>query len=120
MTIQQFYGEVGGDAEEVLTRLMNEAIVKKFLLKFFSDPNYEMLITAIDGEDWETAFRAAHTLKGLCLTLGLGDLARSSSDMTEKLRGGFGGAKSDLDGLLAQVTADYKKASAAIEAYKAG
>ena len=62
MTLQEFYGVVGGDAEEVLSRLMNETLVKKFLFKFSDDPNYELLKTSVEGGDWEPAFRAAHTI----------------------------------------------------------
>ena len=36
--------------------------------------------------DTTTAFRAVHTLKGVVLNLGLGSLARASSQMTEALR----------------------------------
>lgn len=38
--------------------------------------------------DYESAFRAAHTLKGVALNLGLGRLAKSSSELTEALRAG--------------------------------
>lgn len=118
MTIQQFYGVVGGDAEEVLSRLMNETLVKKFLFKFSDDPNYEELANAIGAEDWETAFRAAHTIKGLCLTLGLGNLAKSASQLTELLRGGFKGDKQAVNALFETVKRDYEQAAKALAEYK--
>lgn len=118
MTLQEFYGVVGGNADEVLSRLMNEKLVKKFLFKFSDDPSYELLVTSVEGGDWETAFRAAHTIKGLCMTLGLGNLAKSSSELTELFRGGFNGDKAALDGLYAQVKADYDVAYKALEQYK--
>lgn len=118
MTIQQFYGIVGGDADEVLSRLMNEALAKKFLMKFIDDPNYEMLVNAVEGGDWETAFRAAHTIKGLCLTLGLGNLAKSSSALTELLRGEFSGDKSVIAADYEQVKSDYAIAIDALTQYK--
>ena len=118
MTIQQFYSAVGGDADEVLARLMNETLVKKFLFKFSDDPNYEMLVGAVDGGDWETAFRAAHTIKGLCMTLGLGNLADSSSQLTELLRGGFNGDTAALQTLYARVKSDYEQAVKALAEYK--
>ncbi len=120
MTIQQFYAMVGGDADEVLSRLMNEALVKKFLLKFEDDPNYELLTTSVEGEDWETAFRAAHTIKGLCLTLGLGKLAASASELTEFLRNGFNGDKTLLESLYARVKDDYDISYKALKQYREG
>ena len=38
-------------------------------------------------QDAETAFRAAHTLKGLCMNLGFDSLYEVSSALTENLRG---------------------------------
>ena len=56
-------------------------------------------------ENAEKAFRAAHTLKGICLNLGLKNLYTVSSDLTEKLRG------RELDGyeaLYEKVSEQYK------------
>ena len=39
------------------------------------------------GQNAEEAFRAAHTLKGICLNLGLDRLYRVSACLTERLRG---------------------------------
>lgn len=120
MTLQQFYAEVGGSAEEVLSRLMSEGLVKKFLFRFLDDPDYGILVKAYGEEDWPTAFRAAHTIKGLCLTLGLGNLARSSSQLTEMLRDGFKGDRKELEELYTRVLSDYDKAIAALNEYKGG
>ena len=46
-----------------------------------------MLADAIEGQDWEAAFRAAHTLKGIALNLSLVRLAEACAAMTEALRG---------------------------------
>lgn len=42
---------------------------------------------AYSPQDAETAFRAAHTLKGLCMNLGFDSLYEVSSALTENLRG---------------------------------
>ena len=41
----------------------------------------------IAKNDGEEAFRAAHTLKGVCLNLGFDELYEVSAEITEKLRG---------------------------------
>ena len=43
--------------------------------------------TAVAIKDWESAFRAAHTLKGVAQNLDFGDLGRSAAALTEALRG---------------------------------
>lgn len=70
MTVRECYEELGSDFDKVLSRLVSEALVKKFALKFLDDPSFGQLETALADKDAETAFRAAHTLKGICLNLG--------------------------------------------------
>ena len=52
------------------------------------------------------------------MNLGLGNLANSSSELTELLRGGFNGDKAAFEGLYARVKADYDIAYKALEQYK--
>ncbi len=40
----------------------------------------------MENGDTETAFRAAHTLKGICMNLGFDRLYEASYDITEVLR----------------------------------
>ena len=87
MTIRECYNELGSDFDKVLSRLVSEALVKKFALKFLDDPSFDQLKTALTNKDAETAFRAAHTLKGICLNLGVENLFTPSQELTEKLRG---------------------------------
>ena len=111
MTIRECYGELGLDFDAVLSRLVNEKLVQKFALKFLDDPSFQNLKDALDSKDVETAFRAAHTLKGVCLNLGFDNLYKASFDITEKLRG------RDTEGceeLLAKVEEQYNNTVDAI------
>jgi len=49
--------------------------------------SFEQLKEGLEENDGEKAFRAAHTLKGVCLNLGFNGLNKLSSELTEKLRG---------------------------------
>lgn len=86
MTLTEFYTAVGGSCEDTLSRIPSEAMLKKFIGRFPSDPSYSQLKDALAAGDLEGAFRAAHTLKGVAQNLGLGALGASSSDLTEILR----------------------------------
>jgi HPt (histidine-containing phosphotransfer) domain-containing protein len=88
MTIKECYEAMGGDYEDVLKRLMNEARIQKFALMFKKDPSMSQLTQAMETGDVETAFRAAHTLKGICANLGFKSLFEVSYDITEALRAG--------------------------------
>lgn len=87
MNIKDCYDSIGADFEDVLGRLGSEKLIERFALKFLEDDSYSNLKEALAEKNAENAFRAAHTLKGVCLNLGLKNLYTVSSDLTEKLRG---------------------------------
>lgn len=86
MNLREFFTEVGGDYESVLLRLPSSSMVKRFVYKFVDDPSYEELKSAWKQSDIPTAFRAAHTLKGIAVNLGLDNLGEAASQLTEQLR----------------------------------
>ena len=88
MTIKECYEAMGADYQNVLNRFPNEAFIKKFVLKFLDDTSYANLKEALAAGNVEEAFRAAHTLKGVCLNLGFDNLYKASSAITEILRAG--------------------------------
>ena len=88
MTTKECYDAMGADYQNVLERFSSEALVKKFALKFLDDTSYSNLKEALAAGNVEEAFRAAHTLKGVCLNLGFDNLYEVSSAITEILRTG--------------------------------
>ena len=72
----------------MLDRLGTEELVVRFARKFPADTSYTQLCEAMAQGDAETAFRAAHTLKGLCLNLGFESLYKVDAALTEELRAG--------------------------------
>ena len=88
MNLEEFYAQIGGDYADTLQRLCNESMVKKFVKKYQDDPTCADLHNAALQQDWEVAFRDAHTLKGVAQNLGFDSLYRAAADLTEHLRGG--------------------------------
>ena len=74
----------GGDYNDILHRFMNENMVRKFVLKFPQDNNMALFEESWAKKDYETAFRAMHTLKGVAVNLGFTALYNVSSALTEK------------------------------------
>ena len=87
MTVRECYEKIGSDFDKVLGRMGSEALVKRFAVKFLEDKSFEELTESLKEKDGEDAFRAAHTLKGVCANLGLDRLYEADSELTEKLRG---------------------------------
>ena len=69
MTLQECYARLGGDYEDVLGRLRSERLIQKFIIKFLDDGNFDLLCSSVESGDVSEAFRAAHTIKGMCQNL---------------------------------------------------
>ena len=105
MTVKECYEQMNGDYDEVMSRLRKEDRVQKFALKFLEDKSFELLCTSLEAGNGEEAFRAAHTLKGVCQNLAFTRLYRSSFEITEALRHGI---SSEVPNLFEQVKKDYQ------------
>ena len=114
MTVKECYEIIKGDYADVLSRLRDDGRIKKFLLKVVDDPSFTRLCNAINAKDMEEAFRAAHTLKGVCKNMALTDLAYSASNLTEALRPGRETGE-DVDALFKKVKRDYALTMACIQ-----
>lgn len=114
MTLRECYENMGGDYEDVVRRLMSEHLAARFVKKALEDESFPKLLSAIDQEDWEEAFLAAHTLKGVALNLSFTGLAASASELTESLRGGKGPAPQNQ---VFQVKQEYEKTMAAVREF---
>lgn len=106
MTVRECYEAMGADYDDVAGRLRTDERIKKFVLKLLNDKSYELLINSVESGNMEEAFRAAHTLKGVCQNLSVTPLYHSSAELADRLRGGqeYG---EDVVPLLEQVKKDY-------------
>ena len=116
MTLQECYAAMGGDYAGVTSRLPTERMVQKFVLKFLNDGSYDLLVRSMEAEDYAEAFRAAHTIKGVCQNLGFTVLYQSSSQLSEALRHGY---TPEADSLVEQVSKNYQETVGAIRAFEA-
>ena len=88
MTVKQFYEVIGGDYDGTLARFLDEDRMLRFALRFENDPNFSALLAALKSGNADEAFRAAHTLKGVCQNLGFTSLFIPAAAVTEILRTG--------------------------------
>ena len=106
--------EAGINVEDALARFMNnEGLMLKFLLRFPQDPNFQLLREAMDKQDLQGAYNAAHTLKGVAGNLSLTGLMAAVSAVVEDLRGGDLAAAADK---LPHLTQQYLRTVEAVEA----
>lgn len=115
MTLKECYSAMGGDYDEAIGRLRSERLIQKFVLKFLDDQSYDLLCTSMEAGDYGEAFRAAHTIKGVCSNLAFTVLGKSSSALSEALRNGY---TPEADALAEQVKAEYQQTVEAIRAFR--
>lgn len=116
MTLQECYAALGGNYDDAISRLRSERLVTKFVVKFLDDDSCALLLRSMDAENYEEAFRAAHTIKGVCQNLSFTTLYQSSNQLAEALRNGY---TPEAPALFDQVCADYERTAGAIRAYQA-
>lgn len=113
MTIKECYASMNADFDGVMSRLLAESRIEKFAVKFIDDPSFKALCDSYSSGDIETAFRAAHTLKGTSANLGFTDLFEKASAVTEELRNGNPGP--DFEQKLKNCTESYNAVCYAIK-----
>ena len=86
MTLEQCYAQMNADDEDTIRRIPNKKLIQKILLKFPKDESYRDLCSAMEEKRMRDAFTAVHTMKGICLNLGLRELSRAAVNLTEALR----------------------------------
>ena len=116
MELRELYENIGGDYDEVMMRFMKEERVNRFIPMFLKDGSFAELQKAVAEQDWNTAFRAAHTLKGVAGNMSFERLRAVDSDLTEAIRGGV--PLQDIT-LYEKVCAEYEAEVALIQAYLA-
>lgn len=106
MTIEECYAAMNADFKEVKGRLRTEERIIKFILKFLDDKSYQLLIDSLENQNMEEAFRAVHTIKGICQNLSLTPLFVSSNALCERLRN-CDHYEVDMDPMIEKVKEDY-------------
>ena len=85
MTLKNCYDGIG-DYDTITALFRGEDRIKKFLRIFVEDDNFQKLTKALEEDNVDAGFVAAHTLKGMCQNLALTSLYEADVEVTEALR----------------------------------
>lgn len=117
MTIEECYQRMEGNYDEVSRRLPSLRLIEKFVGKFLDDKSFEELCIQMENGNRAEAFRAAHTLKGVCANLSFTKLMNSASQLTEELRPEADEIPAAAADLMAAIRRDYEMTVDAIRSY---
>ena len=102
---------IGADTEEGLARCCNsEALYLRLVSMIPGEACFDRLSSSLEKGDLETAFEAAHTLKGVLGNLSLTPLYELAVDMTEQLRKGSDSGCDYMLAALLKLRDELKKA----------
>lgn len=111
---KEIFEAYGMDYDAVLRRFAgNITLYLRVLGMLPNDKSLEKLGVAIDSGDLDSAFEAAHTLKGVAGNLGLNPLFEAVNTIVEPLRARE--ERCDYMQLYTAVQAEYQKAEAFVE-----
>ena len=109
MNVKECYEIMNADYEDVKRRFLTDSRIRRFALLFLDDGSMKDLLAAMEEKDCENAFRAAHTLKGVCLNLSFTGLFAPVNRITEMLRAGdYENASAELQAVRDQYAATMK------------
>ena len=115
MTLQDCYSTLGGDYADVMHRFTDEARVARFLAMFLKDKSYALLGRSLRKKDYQAAFQAAHTMKGICINLSLTSLWNACDTLADNLCDGH--PDQDTAGFLDAVKKQYLQTTSVIRRY---
>ena len=121
MTVQELYDNIGGNYNGAKSILQMDKLIGKFILKFLDEKSYERLVASWEKRDAEGVFEASHALKGVCANLGLDELSRRASDISEEFRPTHGRAMDDAEvgRLMDELDGVYRRTVEGIRAFAA-
>ena len=77
----------GANPDEGISRCMgNEGFYLRMVKLAYADANFDSLAEAVERDDLDAAFEAAHALKGVLANLALTPICEPVSALTEQLR----------------------------------
>lgn len=86
-TRKKYLEELGVDFTITIPRFLDrEDFYLRMLKKFIDEPYIKDIEKGLESGDYEAAFRACHSLKGVSVNLGLDRLYEKTLPLTEELR----------------------------------
>lgn len=86
MDMRKLYSSMGVEYDDVLALLRKEDRIKLYFTQMMTDPSFDELEQAMAKREFPTAFKAAHTIKGMSMNLMVKPLSEASIALVECLR----------------------------------
>ena len=121
MTIRELYDGIGGSYDQAISVLRIEKLIDKHIRKVPENAVFAALSAAGETLDGTAVFESAHAIKGVCLNLGLVNIAAVASELSEEFRPGKERRMTDREvrEKIAEIEKMRKRAAELIAVYSA-
>lgn len=106
MTIKELYDVIGGNYEDLMTRIPKENMIERFVRKYVDCKEFDKLAEAYEAKDYKRLFETSHNLKGMSANLSFSKINKTITEICEAVRKGE--PKIDLSELMATAQKDYE------------
>ena len=120
MTLQELYQTIGGDYDQAVRVLRMDKLIDKHIRKLTKNGVVEALLDAGKAMDPTQLFETSHAVKGICANLGLTELSKAASEISEEYRPGNSRTMSDQEvaARLGHIEEMYQKTADGIRKYE--
>ncbi|MBQ7604768.1 MAG: Hpt domain-containing protein [Clostridia bacterium] len=121
MTLRELYDGIGGSYDQAISVLRIEKLIDKHIRKVPENAVFAALSAAGETLDGTAVFESAHAIKGVCLNLGLVNIAAVASELSEEFRPGKERRMTDREvrEKIAEIEKMRKRAAELIAVYSA-
>ncbi len=121
MTLRELYDGIGGSYDQAISVLRIEKLIDKHIRKIPENAVFAALNAAGETLDGTAVFESAHAIKGVCLNLGLVNIAAVASELSEEFRPGKERRMTDREvrEKIAEIEKMRKRAAELIAVYSA-
>lgn len=117
-TLNDKLAQYGIDYMDAMERMDDDADLYKMLaLKYLTNQAYNDLVAALEVKEFDDAYKAAHTLKGVAGNLSFATLFKAAAAMSEAL---YEGEYQAAEKILPDVTSANEKVMQGLEAWENG
>ena len=117
MTVKELYESFGGNYNNAVQTMMNDAFITRMLTKFIEKNSYKDIISNYESKNLHGVFEAAHSLKGVCGNLALTPLYEKASVICEATRTLTEGQEVNIDAEINNLKECFETISRAIKAF---
>ncbi len=107
MTVREMYEIIGGDYEDLLSRVFSDDLAERFIKMYAETKDVDAMVEAFEKKDYRTVFELSHGLKGMTGNMSLKRNSETIVAICESVR--HGDPTEDISGLIEKAKKEHEE-----------